>query len=164
MHFRFSDRIICARHETQTLEDDENVTFDGVSFKIIDTGPGESPANSIWQLEGEKPIYFVGDIFYHDMHAYLADGYYNEWLEALTKWESLLPDNALLYQGHGKVPSSKTQLQWQRRYIETFVQAVKTAQADAIEQQVTDKMKEFLPNDDLLFLMKLSIPSMQKRL
>lgn len=147
----------------QRLKDGEHVAFDGVSFKVLDMGAAESPANSIWQLEGTS-AYFVGDLIYHDMHAYLADGYYREWLAALSKWEELLPEDALLYQGHGATPVSKAQLGWQRKYIEAFVKAVEANEGEPLEQQVIEAMKAFLPNDDLLFLMQLSIAPLKEAL
>ena len=147
----------------QTLQDGESVTFDGVRFKVLDMGAAESPANSIWHIEGTN-IYFVGDLVYHNMHAYLADGCYQEWLGALDKWHEALPEDALLYQGHGDAPVSKAKLSWQRTYIERFVEAVRSSSGEGLEQQVIQKMKDFLPNEDLLFLMQLSIASIKEQL
>ena len=147
----------------QTLQDEERISFDGVSFKIMNIGVAESPANSIWHLEGSS-AYFVGDLVYNKMHGYFADGYHHEWLTALDVWAKALPEDAVLYQGHGDTPVLKAQLDWQRAYIERFIDAVKRASGENLEQQVTKDMKSFLPNDDLLFLMQLSVAPAKEQL
>jgi hypothetical protein len=61
--------------------------------------------------------------------------------------------------GHGS-PGGKDLLAAQRRYIETFVNAVE-AHADAIDagdhRDVIEAMQRLLPTDSLLVLMDLSI-------
>ena len=93
------------------------------------------------------------------MHAYLADGLWREWLAALDRLHVDLPDHVTLYAGHGP-PGDKGLLARQRRYIETFVDAVES-HADAIDHGdhsgVIDAMRRLLPTDSLLFLMDLSI-------
>lgn len=149
------------RFPDRTVSDGEPVTFDGVTLTPVDIGPSESPHDSLWVLEGDEERVFVGDLFYNRMHAYLADGYYERWLENLERARSRFGPGATLYPGHG-APATPAMLAWQEAYIRTFLDAVGSARArgDAV-QAVTDRMKTFLKTDDLLFLMQLSVPAFQ---
>jgi glyoxylase-like metal-dependent hydrolase (beta-lactamase superfamily II) len=113
--------------------------------------------DSLWQLDART--IFAGDVAYNGMHAYLADGHWRDWLATLDRLEADLPDDVTLFVGHGS-PGGKDLLAAQRRYIETFVNAVE-AHADAIDhgdhRGVTEAMQRLLPTDSLLFLMDLSI-------
>jgi glyoxylase-like metal-dependent hydrolase (beta-lactamase superfamily II) len=148
------------------VRDNDQVTFDNVSFTVIDLGPGESPHNSLWLIEDHDEGVFVGDLVYNHMHAYLLDGYYQEWLKSIDRFKNEFKAETRLYPGHGE-PASTELLDWQAEYIQTFVNAVKAAQdsePESRQQQVTEKMKAFLPTDDLLFLMQLSIEPMAAKL
>ena len=140
-----------------TLNHGDDVRLGGLTLSVRELGPGESHVDSMWQLD-ENTI-FAGDVAYNGMHAYLADGRWRDWLVTLDRLEAELPDDVTLYVGHGP-PGGKDLLAGQRRYIETFVDAVE-AHADAIDHGdhsgVIDAMKRLLPTDSLLFLMDLSI-------
>ncbi|MBI4004830.1 hypothetical protein HY358_01695 [Candidatus Roizmanbacteria bacterium] len=128
----------------------------------MDIGPAESDHDSIWILDNEH--YFVGDIIYNHMHAYLADGKYEQWLKNLEMLKNKLNKNATFYMGHGE-PGSIDLFDWQISYINTFIEAVKAAKdvdTETRKQQVTEKMKGILPNDNLLFLMQLSVEPVAK--
>lgn len=144
----------------RTVSDSESVSFDGISFSVEDLGPGESPHDSIWILEGSD-VAFVGDLVYNHMHAYLADGHSERWLRNLDTARSVLSPGAVLHPGHGD-PAAIGLLDWQERYIRTFMDAVRRARgaasAEAAVEQVTAAMKQYLPSEDLLFLMQLSVP------
>jgi glyoxylase-like metal-dependent hydrolase (beta-lactamase superfamily II) len=93
------------------------------------------------------------------MHAYLADGRYGEWIDALDALHASLPEEVTLYVGHGE-PGSKELLVRQRRYVEEFVDAVRrTADLDAEDRAagVTAAVQHVVPGERLLFLMQLSI-------
>ena len=61
-------------------------------------------------------------------------------------------------------------LDWQAKYIRRFVDVLRSAveqgvvKGDALVDAVTARMKELLPNEDLLFLMRLSVEPMRVRL
>jgi glyoxylase-like metal-dependent hydrolase (beta-lactamase superfamily II) len=141
----------------RTLNNGDDVRLGGLTLSVRELGPGESHVDSMWQLD-ENTI-FAGDIAYNGMHAYLADGRWREWLVTLDRVEEDLPDDVTLYVGHGP-PGGKDLLAGQRRYIETFVDAVE-AHAEAVDHGdhsgVIEAMKRLLPTDSLLFLMDLSI-------
>lgn len=141
----------------QTVDDGDEVRLGGLALAVRELGPGESPMDSMWQLDASTV--FAGDVAYNGMHAYLADGLWQDWLVTLGRLEAELPDDVTLHVGHGPA-GSKGLLSEQRRYITAFVEAVE-ANADAIDdgdhQGVIDAMQVVLPSDSLLFLMELSI-------
>jgi hypothetical protein len=78
--------------------------------------------------------------------------------------------------GHGEPGAAAALLDWEAEYIRRFVSAVRSADAvatsggetktedQALVQDVTRQMKSYLPTDDLLFLMQLSIPPVRQQL
>ncbi|MFZ5891092.1 MAG: MBL fold metallo-hydrolase [Myxococcota bacterium] len=143
---RFPNRIVSDRVELGDLV-----------FAVRDLGPGESPADSLWSLN-ERTL-FVGDLVYNGMHAYLADGFHQEWLATLDKLERELDPAVTLYVGHGE-PTGKAAIAAQKEYILRFLDAVRRhrqSAPDARRSAVLREMREYLPSEDLLFLMDLSI-------
>jgi glyoxylase-like metal-dependent hydrolase (beta-lactamase superfamily II) len=139
------------------VEPGDAVTLGGVTLDVVEAGPGESPCDSLWYLD--PSTVFAGDIAYNGMHAYLADGHWEDWLATLARLEHDLPGDATLHVGHG--PSGDTHLlAAQRHYIETFIAAV-TDNAERVaagdHTPVIAAMQDLLPSEDLLFLMDLSI-------
>jgi glyoxylase-like metal-dependent hydrolase (beta-lactamase superfamily II) len=141
------------------IEDGESVTFDGVSFTVIDLGPSESPHDSPWVLGEDAKTIFLGDQIYDHKHCYLADGFHAEWLANIVKLRDRFPADAVFYIGHGG-PVGPEMWDWQRGYIKTFVDAVGAAEWSEPEHAkatVVARMKEYEPSDELQFLMELSI-------
>jgi glyoxylase-like metal-dependent hydrolase (beta-lactamase superfamily II) len=141
------------------IGDGESVTFDDATFTVIDLGPSESPHDSPWTLGSDERIVFLGDQIYDHKHCYLADGHHAEWLENIARLRERFPSDAVLHIGHGG-PVGPAAFDWQRRYIETFVDAVRSADWSSPEQAPADviaTVKRFLPTDELQFLMELSI-------
>ena len=141
----------------QTVDIDGEVTLGGITLRVEELGPGESSVDSVWWLD--RGTVFAGDVAYNGMHAFLADGHWEEWLATLARLDRDLPTDVTLYVGHGPA-GGKELLAGQRRYIDTFLEAV-TENADAIDDGdhsgVLKAMKSLLPREDLLFLMELSI-------
>lgn len=149
----------------RTIEGGETVTFDDVSFRVLDIGPGESPHDSIWVVEGEPSVAFVGDVVYNHMHGYLADGHHAAWLRNLERVRGLFAADTVFYVGHGE-PATPALIDWQAGYIRAFLDAVRATDAggDTAVEQVTGPMREYLPAEDLLFLMQLSVEPVRERL
>jgi glyoxylase-like metal-dependent hydrolase (beta-lactamase superfamily II) len=145
------------RFPNHLVHGSDSVSLGGLTLTVDELGPGESPFDSVWRLDDSTLL--AGDISYNGMHAYLADGNWEQWLTTLTRLERELPAEVTLHVGHGPA-GGKELLETQRRYIETFVASV-AEHAEAIEAgdhaPVVGAMKELLPTDDLLFLMDLSI-------
>jgi glyoxylase-like metal-dependent hydrolase (beta-lactamase superfamily II) len=141
------------------IEDGESVTFDGISFTVIDLGPSESPHDSPWVLGEDAKTIFLGDQIYDHKHCYLADGFHAGWLANIVKLRDRFPADAVFYIGHGG-PVGPEMWDWQRGYIETFVDAVGAAdwsEPERAKAAVVARMKEYEPSDELQFLMELSI-------
>ncbi len=151
---------------TRIVTDGERVDLGGTSFTVLDLGPGESPHDSIWFLGDERRTVFLGDQVYDRKHAYLADGFFEEWLGHLDRLQRELPADATLHVGHGG-PVTPDRFVEQRLYIETFVDAVRGAdwsQPDNARAAVVQRMTTLLRTDELRFLMQLSIDPVAARL
>jgi glyoxylase-like metal-dependent hydrolase (beta-lactamase superfamily II) len=141
------------------IADGQSVTFDDVTFTVIDLGPSESPHDSPWVLGDDETIVFLGDQIYDRKHCFLADGFYVEWLANIEKLRARFPKDAVFYVGHGG-PVGRDMWNWQRRYIELFVDGVSGAdwtEPERAKSAVVNRMKEYEPTDELQFLMELSI-------
>ena len=144
----FPDRLV---------HDGDEVTLGGIVLHPRSLGPGESLADTIWQLDDST--LFAGDIAYNGMHAYLADGRCEDWLASIDRLARDLPETVTLHVGHG--PSGGKQLlDAQRRYLDAFVGSLERhadAVADGDHDPVVTDMRALLPTDDLLFLLELSV-------
>jgi glyoxylase-like metal-dependent hydrolase (beta-lactamase superfamily II) len=148
------------------VADGDTLELGGARFTVHDLGPGESPHDSIWFLGEEQQTVFLGDQVYGHKHAYLADGFFRDWLAHLERLRRELPANATLEIGHGG-PVTPAHFDWQRRYIETFLDAVRGAdwsQPDQARAAVVERMTRLLPTDELRFLMELSIEPVATKL
>ncbi len=151
---------------SRTVSDGERLELGGVSFTVLDLGPGESPHDSIWFLGDERRTVFLGDQVFDRKHAYLADCFFEEWLGHLERLRRELPADAILRIGHGG-PVTPAHFDVQREYVETFVDAVRGAdwsQPDLARTAVIERMTRLLPTDELQFLMELSIEPVAARL
>lgn len=145
---RFPDRLVNAG---------DTVELAGLRFRVTESGPGESHADTLWWLD-DRTV-FAGDIAYNRMHAYLADAQHAGWLAALAALEDQLADDTTLYVGHGE-PTDKSILSRQRGYIETFLTAVEEHAGDdptVRQRAVVDRMRAIEPDERLRFLMELSV-------
>ena len=151
---------------TQLVEPDDELAFGDVELAVRDLGPGESPHDSIWLLGEEQSTVFCGDQGYNHMHCFLADGHWESWLANLDRLAADLPTGVTLLPGHGD-QAGRELLDWQRGYIERFVEAVRAGDwSDAVraKQAVVDAMASYLKRDDLRFLMELSIEPVAAKL
>ena len=150
----------------RTVSDGERVELGDLSFMVLDLGPGESPHDSIWFLGDDRATVFLGDQVYDGKHAYLADGFFEDWLAHLERLRRELPADATLHIGHGG-HVTPAQLDVQREYVESFVDAVRHAdwsQPNAAREAIVQRMTRLLPTDELRFLMELSIEPVAARL
>jgi glyoxylase-like metal-dependent hydrolase (beta-lactamase superfamily II) len=148
------------------IADGESVSFDDVKFTVVDLGPSESPHDSPWILGDDAKTVFLGDQIYDHKHCYLADGFYEEWLRNIETLRTRFPDGAAFYIGHGG-PVGGEMWDWQREYIERFVEAVSGADwsdPERAKAAVVGRMKEYEPSDELQFLMELSIEPIATKL
>jgi hypothetical protein len=157
---------------THRVQGGDRVPIGSVTFRVVDAGPGESPHDSWWLLEHPSgaPRVFAGDLVYNHMHGYLADGYADRWLANLARAKRELPVDTELCIGHGDAVDGLAILDWQSGYIEEFLDAVQTSadrdglRGDALTDAVAGRMKTYLANDHLEFLMRLSVEPTRARL
>jgi glyoxylase-like metal-dependent hydrolase (beta-lactamase superfamily II) len=149
-------------YPNQYVKDLDTVTFDGLTYKVYDFGPGgDSNATSIWTLEKDPKIAFVGDLVFNGMHPYIADDHIFEWLKNLDKAQHLFANISIIYPGHGK-PGSVDLLESQKKYLLAYSDAVeelsdgKSTLTESAKKELTQRMEKFLPGAGLSFLIPLS--------
>jgi glyoxylase-like metal-dependent hydrolase (beta-lactamase superfamily II) len=148
------------------IGDGESLTFDDVTFTVIDLGPSESPHDSPWIVGDGANTVFLGDQIYDHRHCFLADGFYAEWLANIEKLRARFPEDAVFHIGHGG-PVGPELWNWQRGYIELFVEAVSNAdwsEPERAKATVVDRMRAYEPSEELQFLMELSIEPIATKL
>jgi glyoxylase-like metal-dependent hydrolase (beta-lactamase superfamily II) len=85
----------------RTVSDGERIDLGGMTFTVLDLGPGESPHDSIWFLGDDRATVFLGDQVYDGKHAYLADGFFEDWLGHLERLHRELPSTRPSTSGMG---------------------------------------------------------------
>ena len=132
------------------------VELGGLRFTLHAVGAAESHADSYLVLDDRA---FVGDLAFHGVHPYTADGHTSSWLAALDTLTDAL-DDATLYPGHGS-PGGVGMLAEQRRYLMMYRETVGRLAAgastltDAQRQQLTATMTRFLPGAPLTWMIGL---------
>jgi hypothetical protein len=87
-------------------------------------------------------------------------------LANIEKPRGRFPDDAVFHIGHGG-PVGREMWDWQRGYIELFVDAVSGAdwsESERAKATVVARMKEYEPSDELQLLMELSIEPVAAKL
>jgi glyoxylase-like metal-dependent hydrolase (beta-lactamase superfamily II) len=151
---------------TRVVEPGEEPAFGDIELEVRDLGPGESPHDSIWLLGEDRSTVFSGDQAYNQMHCFLADGHWESWLANLDRLAAELPTGVALLPGHGD-RAGRELLDWQRGYIESFVEAVRGgdwSDPERAKQGVVEAMGSYLQADELRFLMELSIEPVASKL
>jgi glyoxylase-like metal-dependent hydrolase (beta-lactamase superfamily II) len=139
------------------MKDEEEVIFDGIRYTVHDIGAGgDSDSNSIWIIENEPKVAFVGDLIYNGIHSYIADNHIQDWLKNLDKVKGLLSDISTIYPGHGK-PGNIDLLESQKKYLSAYQDAVKAISnngklIDEDKKRLTAIMEEFLPKAGLTWV------------
>ena len=145
-----------ATFPNRTVADEESVELGDLRFTAWDFGPCESESETVWLL-GDGDVAFVGDLAFHDTHAYLADGHTDAWLRAIDRAEEALAGLHTLYVGHG-APGAPAVLAHQRRYLLMVREAigrVASGRAQLSEDEanrVASLMERYLPNAPLSWL------------
>jgi glyoxylase-like metal-dependent hydrolase (beta-lactamase superfamily II) len=138
----------------------------GLRFTVMDVGPAESFHDSIFVLDGPARAAFIGDLVYPFLHPYMADNTNPDWKRALARLQSELPEDMVLHVGHG-LPATPAFLAWQEAYLDRFEAALLEADwsdAEAAQAAVVEEMTTFLPHEDLVMFLQLSIPPNAQRL
>jgi len=106
----------------QIVESGDVIEIAGISLKIDDIGPGESP-NSIVVYQADENILFTGDATFNQGHYYLGEGR----SEAVLKQQEYLKANygdvKMYYAGHGDPSTPAAVLDSQIEYVQ-FMQSI----------------------------------------
>ena len=144
------------------VENGEAVTFDGVSFRVYEVGPGgDCNANSVWVLEDEPAAAFVGDLVFNGTHSYIADGRVLRWLANIERFRALLEGVATLYPGHGRAGGVEL-LDAQKDYLLAYCTTVLEVAGDSAttderaKEELAGRMRRFLQGAPLEFMIGLS--------
>jgi glyoxylase-like metal-dependent hydrolase (beta-lactamase superfamily II) len=144
----------------------ETVTFDDVALRVLDLGPSESPHDSAWILGDDEQVVFLGDQIVGQVHCFMADGFFKEWLQHIDDLRARFPEDAVFYIGH-RGPASPRDWNWQKGYLQTALEAVRAADWSDPENakvQAMGQIKEYCPADELQFLIELSLEPLAERL
>ncbi len=143
------------------VNDGETVTFDGVTFTVLDTGTGgDCNANSVWVIEDEH-VAFIGDLVFSGTHSYIADGSVLKWLANLERMKRELAGMKMLYPGHGDAGDLGI-LEAQQKYLIAYAESVsavlgnKTELTDDDKKALATRMEVYRPNAPLTFMVELS--------
>ena len=149
------------------IADGESVSFDDVTFTVVDLGPSESPHDSPWIVGDDAKTVFLGDQIYDHKHCYLADGFYAQWLANIETLRTRFPERRRVLHrsrwtrsgprcGTGSAATSRLS---SRLSVEADWSEPERAKA-----AVVGRMKEYEPSDELQFLMELSIEPVAQQL
>lgn len=143
------------------LPDNGSVVIDGVTVRVQALGPGESHADSIFHLTcDDVAVAFVGDVAFHGMHAYMADGHTARWLHNLDELHSSIGAATTVYPGHGAPTDAKIFAE-QRDYLRTYRAAVSELAdgspqlSEAAKEELVQRMTTKLPKAPLTWMIPL---------
>ena len=152
-------------------ESGEKVTFDSVTYSVLDIGPGgDSDANSVWFIETPKRTAFLGDLAFNGTHSYAADGHLLAWLSNLSRLERLCAGLDIVFPGHGAAAAPANLIRSQTAYLMTVAAHVKELSKGRTELTATEKnelerrMTEYLPNAGLTFLIAMNADPIAREL
>lgn len=140
------------------LADKASITFDGITYTVNDLGKGESHSDSYWTTKiNRQNVAFIGDVVLNKVHAYVTDGHTTEWLNNIEVLKKSLKKGTLLYPGHGSRGGLEI-LEWQKQYLILYRNTIKVLAGqdkkltEVAKAELVKRMKVFLPNDKLEFL------------
>ncbi|MFI5912341.1 MBL fold metallo-hydrolase [Dactylosporangium sp. NPDC051541] len=140
----------------RTVGDGDTVEAGGIAFTVHAVGAAESHADSYLLAGGNA---FIGDLAFHGVHPYTADGHTGAWLSTLDDLTDRLA-GTLLHPGHGR-PGTTAILADQRRYLLMYREAVQRLAAgaptltDEAKAELTALMTSFLPSAPLEWMIAL---------
>jgi glyoxylase-like metal-dependent hydrolase (beta-lactamase superfamily II) len=151
---------------TVLLDDGAVVRAGGLAFRAHDLGPAESAVMGVWTVEDDPSgafaaAVFAGDIAYHRVHPWLAEGRSGAWLRQLERASALLADRTTFYFGHG-APGDLGILAEQGRYLDAYRAAVaelgggRGALSDDAKAELARRMDALWPDAGMQPLVGLS--------
>ena len=102
--------------------------------ELIQIGPGHTPDDLVLFIP-EDSILFAGDLVFHKMHPYLADGNPEKWKSALQKLGSM--NISIVVPGHGPVGNTADIVTMQQYIDEVMQMAIEINQRDDTTKELT---------------------------
>lgn len=118
----------------------------GKVIELINTGTAQSPADLFVWLPSSK-VFWAGNPFIAESPTipWLFDGYFLEPADNLEKMYNMLPDDAIVIPGHGRI-TNKAGIKYTIDYVNTLKQNVEEAVAKGMTLEQAEKailMKEY---------------------
>jgi glyoxylase-like metal-dependent hydrolase (beta-lactamase superfamily II) len=127
-HNDYSNQVVLPN---RIVKSGENITIDGITYHFEDLGVGEADDMMVIYLPTQK-MTFTGDIVNNHMHPFFAGAvspqspsHISEWVKQIEYIMQKYPDAKILFPGHGPSGASKTLLDEQLNYLNTFRSLVK---------------------------------------
>jgi hypothetical protein len=130
-------------YPNKMVKDGETVKIAGLNFIVMDIGSGgDCDANSIWLMEDENKVAFIGDLIYNNNHTYMNDGSILRWLANLEKLSPVLKSFKTYYVGHGSSCDFSTIAKQKEYFLIYCSNVLKTTNGTGIFNDVTRKKFE----------------------
>ena len=118
----------------------------GKTVELINTGTAQSPADLFVWMPSSK-VFWAGNPFIAESPTipWLFDGYYLEPAANLKKIYDMLPDDAIIVPGHGRI-TNKAGIKYTLDYVQSLTQQVQAAVQKGLTLEQTRQavtMKEF---------------------
>jgi glyoxylase-like metal-dependent hydrolase (beta-lactamase superfamily II) len=115
----------------------------------------------MWSFEADGIKHaFTGDSVAYNCHCFFRDGNALTWLKLMDRLETDLDmSKTQLYFGHGTTPGGLEVIQWQRGYIQKFIDTVRKITdrslpvPRSVQEAVIAEMQTYLPGETTLFLL-----------
>jgi glyoxylase-like metal-dependent hydrolase (beta-lactamase superfamily II) len=144
------------------VKNGDSINIAGLKFKVIDIGSGgDCDANSIWLLDSDVKVAFVGDLLYKNNHSFLADGSVLRWLANLEWIAPVLKRYNSYYIGHGPACEFED-IAKQKEYIMMYCSEVLNSTngtgvfSDEGKKNFEQKMFSMYPEYGCQFMVSLS--------
>ena len=141
----------------------------GLELSVHALGPGESHADSYWELHGPLHVAFIGDVVLNGEHAYTNDGHTRAWLQNLQRLQRELAGVSRIYPGHGPA-GDLGMLAWQIEYLTAYRAEVEAVRAggktltDEAKQALLTRMRTRYPHAGLEFMVQLGADTVASEL
>jgi glyoxylase-like metal-dependent hydrolase (beta-lactamase superfamily II) len=132
-----------------TIAKHNNMTIDmggGKTVELINAGTAQSPADLFVWMPSSK-VFWAGNPFIAESPTipWLFDGYFLEPADNLKKMYDMLPDDAIVIPGHGKI-TNKAGIKYTLDYVQSLKQNIEDAVRKGLSLEQTKKavtMKEY---------------------
>lgn len=158
-------------YPTVELADRDPVVLDGVTYTAREVGAAESHADSFFLVQPADggPVAFIGDLAFHGVHSYTADGHGAQWLAALDRLAAELAEATRLFPGHG-APGGPELFAAQRQYLLFYREVVRrladgrSTLSDGAKAELDLQIQKFLPNAPLTWMIGLGADAVASEL